>query len=85
MRRPPRPRQQRRQLLLPVVPVEVLDHQHAQAAKQMHREQEHKAAFGELDQGLIAPAQEVVEPRAAMERQPQHKEMDRQENRQRQA
>ena len=38
-------------LFLAVAPIEVLDHQNAQAAEQMHREQEHQPAFGKFHQG----------------------------------
>ena len=60
-RSPRRPTAARRQLLLPVAPGEILDHQHAQAAQQMNGQQEHQAALGELHQRLIGPAQEAVQ------------------------
>src|SRR5579862_2013317 len=78
-------RSQRRQLLLSVAPVEVFDHQDAQAAEQMDRQEKNEAAFGELHQRLIAPAQKAVEPRTAMERKSEHEEVHRQKDRQRQA
>src|SRR5271168_1576760 len=41
---------ERGELLLSVGPREVLDHQDAQTAEQMHSKQKHQSAFGELDQ-----------------------------------
>ncbi len=73
-----------RELLLAVPPGEILDHQNAQAAEQMDREQENEPAFGELDQRLIGPAQEAVEPRLAVDGEAERQKMKRQENRQRQ-
>ena len=75
---------ERRELLLAVAPVEILDHQHAQAAEQMHRQQKHKAALGELHQRLIAPAQKTVKLRLAVDGKPERQKMQRQKNRQRQ-
>ena len=49
-------------------------------------EQEHEdAPSASLTSGLIAPAQEAFEPRLAVDRQPEREEMERQEDRQRQA
>src|SRR5580704_5486103 len=73
---------ERRQLLLPVVPIEVLDHQNAQAAEQMHREQKNQPAFGKFHQRPIGPAQEVFKLRFAVDSQPKSQKMQWQENRQ---
>src|ERR1700722_19943012 len=73
-----------RELFLAVPPIEILDHQNTQTAEQMHGEQKHQTAFRELDQRLIAPAQETIEPRRAVDGEPARQKMQRQENRQRQ-
>src|SRR4029077_3074029 len=56
-----------RQLLLPVAPSEILDHQNAQAAEQMNREQEDETTFGKFHQRLIGPAQEALKLRFAVD------------------
>src|SRR5579864_4889222 len=71
-----------RQLLLSVVPIEILDHQNAQAAEQMNREQEDQTAFGKFHQRLIGPAQKALELRFAVDGEAQRQKMQRQENRQ---
>src|SRR5580700_4777267 len=58
---------QRRQLLLAVAPVKILDHQNAQAAEQMNREQKDQPAFGKFYQRLIGPAQEALKLRFAVD------------------
>src|SRR5665213_450400 len=73
-----------RELLLAVPPIEILDHQYAQAAEQMHGQQKHQATLGELDQRLIAPMQETIELRLAVDGKPERQKMQRQENRERQ-
>ena len=75
-------RRERRQLLLAVAPIEVLDHQNAQTAEQMNREQKDQPAFGKFHQRLIGPAQEAFELCFAVDGQPKRQEMQRQENRQ---
>src|ERR1700733_13197425 len=52
-----------RELLLAVAPFEIFNHQNPQAAQQMHREQENQTGFGELDRGLIGPAQKAFKAR----------------------
>src|SRR5580704_19462265 len=75
-------RRERRQLLLAVAPIEILDHQNAQAAEQMNREQKNQTAFGKFHQRLIGPAQEAFELGFAVNSQPKRQKMQRQENRQ---
>src|SRR5579864_1021520 len=70
------------QLLLPVLPSEILDHQNAQAAEQMNREQKHQPAFGKFHQRLIGPAQEALELCFAVDGEAKGQKMQRQENRQ---
>src|SRR5215831_9096559 len=65
----------RRQLFLFVAPIEILDHQQAKD----------ETAFGELDQRLIAPAQEAFQRRFALNGEAERQEMQRQENSERQA
>src|SRR5262245_28817443 len=77
-------RRHARQLLLPVMPRQVLDHQQAQPAQHVNREQKNEPALGHLDQRLIAPAQEAFEPCLAADGETEREEMQRQENRQRQ-
>src|SRR5271155_2474815 len=74
---------ERRQLLLAAGPREILDHQDAQAAEQMNREQKHQRAFGGLDQRLIAPAQKAFKLRLAVDGKAERQEVQRQEDRQR--
>src|SRR4029077_14615026 len=57
----------RRQLLLSVAPIEILDNQNAQAAEKMNREQEDETAFGKFHQRLIGPAQEALKLRFAVD------------------
>src|SRR6516164_238831 len=71
-------------LLLAFAPVEILDHQNAQSAEEMHGEQKHECDFGGFDQRLIAPAQKAFQSRFALERQAERQKMQRQKNRQRQ-
>src|SRR5580704_16656663 len=73
-------RGERRQLLLAVAPIEVLDHQNAQAAEQMNREQKNQPAFGKFHQRLIGPAQEACKLGFAVDGEPNRQEMQRQEN-----
>src|SRR4029077_7802266 len=63
-------------------PIEILDHQNAQAAEQMNREQKNETAFGEFHQRPIGPAQEAFQLRFAVNGQPKRQKMQRQENRQ---
>jgi hypothetical protein len=51
----------------------------------MHQNQENEAAFGELHERLVAPAQETVELSFAMKCKSECQKMQRQENGQRQA
>src|SRR5262249_13923369 len=78
-------RGERRELLLATVPREILDQQHPHASQHMHDQQEYEAGFGELHQRLIAPAQEAVELRLAVDGEAEREEMQRQEHREGQA
>ena len=51
----------------------------------MNREQEHEADLGELDQRLIGPAQKIFKSRFAVDGETKRQEMQRQEDRERQA
>src|SRR5262245_49384798 len=75
----------RRQLFLFVAPIEILDHQQAQSSQHVHHEEKDDTAFGELDQRLIAPAQEAFQRRFALNGEAERQEMQRQENSERQA
>src|SRR5215469_9362757 len=75
----------RRQLFLFVAPIEILDHQQAQSSQHVHHEKKDETAFGELDQRLIAPAQEAFQRRFAVNGEPERQEMHRQEDGERQA
>src|SRR5262245_44547715 len=75
----------RRKLFLFVAPSEILDYQQAQSSQQVHHEQEDETAFGELDQRLIAPAQEAFQWHLAVNGETERQEMQRQENGERQA
>src|SRR5215813_14646437 len=55
------------------------------ASQHMHDQQEYEAGFGELHQRLIAPAQEAVELRLAVDGEAEREEMQRQEDGERQA
>src|ERR1700722_569347 len=72
-------------MLLPAAPRQVLHHQQAQAAEEVHREQANKAPLGEFDERLLAPVQEAVEPRLAVDGEAEREEMQRQEDRERDA
>src|SRR5580700_1978619 len=74
----------RSKLFLAIPPSEVFNHQHAQAAKEMHREEKYQSAFGEFDQRLIAPAHEAVEPRFTIDGEAERQKMQRQEDGERQ-
>jgi hypothetical protein len=72
-------------LLLAAGPREVLDHQDAQAAEQMHRKKKYQPAFGEFHNRLIAPAQKTFEFCVAFDGEAERQEMQRQKNREPQA
>src|SRR5262249_7753549 len=63
----------------------ILDHQQAQSSQHVHHEEKDETAFGELDQRLIAPAQEAFQRRFALNGEAERQEMQRQENSERQA
>src|SRR5262249_22965751 len=69
------------ELLLPVAPGEILDHENAQSAKQMHCEQEHKPDLRDFDQRLIGPAQKTCKSRFAFERETQRQKGERKKDR----
>src|SRR5262249_55686645 len=75
----------RRQLFLFVAPIEILDHQQAQSSQHVHHEEKDETAFGELDQRLIAPAQEAFQRRLALNGEAERQEMQRQANTERKA
>src|SRR5204862_5844724 len=69
----------RRETLLPLVPVEKLDGEHAQSTAQMRREQHDDAPLRELHQRLLGPAQELIqlEPLAERPEMNRHKDRER--------
>src|SRR5690242_18222878 len=67
------------------MPAEIFDDQDAQAAEEMHGEQEHERDFAGLDQRLIAPAQERLQPRLALQGKAEREKVQRQKDRERQS
>src|SRR5712691_2687575 len=79
------PRRNGCELLLAVAPGEIFDDQEAQAAQQMHREQEDEAGFGELHEPRVGPAQQRLQPCFGVDGEAERPEMQRQEYRKRQS
>src|SRR5258706_10014298 len=67
----------RGETLLPLVPVEKLDRQHAQAAAEVGRQQHDKAPLGELDERLLGPAQEGIHLEPLAKRPEMHRQEER--------
>src|SRR5215469_6501731 len=78
-------RRQCGELLLAIAPVEIFNDQNAQAAEQMHGEQEYQTDLSRLDQRLIAPAQKSLQSRLTLQRKSEREKMQRQKDCQRQA
>ena len=70
-----------REALLPLVPVEELNREHAQPAGEMHGERDHDRPLAGFHQRLARPGEEVVELQGIAERP----EVERQEHRERDA
>src|ERR1700730_1733460 len=75
----------RGELFLSIAPRKILDHQQPQPSQHMHQEKKDETALGELDQRLIAPAQEAFERGFAVNGETERQEMHRQEDGERQA
>src|SRR5262249_61850685 len=56
----------RGELFLSIAPRKILDHQQPQPSQHVHQEKKDETAFGELDQRLIAPAQEPFHRRFSL-------------------
>src|ERR1019366_6728793 len=76
---------QRGQLFLNVVPVHILNDKQPKPAKHMNGEEENKQCFSPLYEWLLGPAKKSVKPFAIADSKAQHKEVQRQERRQRKA
>src|SRR5579872_6801967 len=78
-------RRQCSELFLAIMPAEIFDDQDAQAAEQMHGEEEYECDFAGLDQRLVAPAQESFQSRLTLQCEAERKKVQRQKDRERQS
>src|SRR5436190_8519546 len=75
----------RGEALVPVAPWQKFEREDAQSSSQVRGEQHDQSPFGKLDQRTVGPAQESFELRLALERVRQRPEVNRQEDRERDA